>query len=286
MVTAAVKADLIKVIRDSCVSFLKRNLISLKELRTFAGRAVHAASLLFGWLPFVRMLWGPLSESSSFGAPPGMVWVKQIMIPVKWILEFLNGARGTTSRSFTTEAYFGRAEEMTLTLDASPWGLGAILSHSNYPIEYFASKLTALDEEILAFEIGSSAAQQIVEALAVLVALRHWSGKWKLRRVLLRVRSDSMSALTSVMFCRAAGVGTAIVARELALDIAESIYRPDIGEHIPGVVNLAADALSRLFIPNGKYVIPTYLAGALCVFPPKRRRSFYRTVCAAEHMAE
>jgi len=107
MVTAAVKADLIKVIRDSCVSFLKRNLISLKELRTFAGRAVHAASLLFGRLPFGRMLWGPLLESSAFGAPPGMVWVKQIMIPVKWIIEFLNGGRGTTSKSGATEAYFG-----------------------------------------------------------------------------------------------------------------------------------------------------------------------------------
>ena len=64
------------------------------------------------------------------------------------------------------------------------------------------------------------------------------------------------------------------------------MYRPDIGEHIPGIVNLAADALSRLFIPSGKYVIPTYLAGPLCVFPPKRRCAFYRTVCTAEHMAE
>jgi len=52
-------------------------------------------------------------------------------------------------------------EVMTLTLDASPWGLGAILSHDNCPIVYFASKLTALDEEMLSFEIGSSAAQQI-----------------------------------------------------------------------------------------------------------------------------
>jgi len=30
------------------------------------------------------------------------------------------------------------------------------------------------------------------------------------------------------------------------------MYRPDIGEHIPGIVNLAADALSRLLIPSGK----------------------------------
>jgi len=45
IVTAAVKAELFDVIRDSWVRILKRNLSGLKELRTFAERAVHAARL-------------------------------------------------------------------------------------------------------------------------------------------------------------------------------------------------------------------------------------------------
>jgi len=81
MVTAAFKAELFEVIRDSYVCLLKRNLISLKELRTLAGRTAHTASLQFGWLPLVRALWGSLLESSPCGAPQGLEWVKQIMIP-------------------------------------------------------------------------------------------------------------------------------------------------------------------------------------------------------------
>ena len=58
------------------------------------------------------------------------------------------------------------------------------------------------------------------------------------------------------MYCRASGAGTGAISRELALDMAEAVYRPGIGTHIPGVANVTADALSRLFGPDSKYSIP------------------------------
>ena len=49
-----------------------------------------------------------------------------------------------------------------------------------------------------------------------------------------------------VIRMQAKGAGTSVVARELALDVADCLYTPAIGEHVPGVANKLADYLSRL----------------------------------------
>ena len=36
-----------------------------------------------------------------------------------------------------------------------------------------------------------------------------------------------------------------VVAKELALDIAQGVYRPQLVQHVPGLANKSADALSR-----------------------------------------
>ena len=145
--------------------------------------------------------------------------------------------------------------------------------------------VTKFDAELLDFEIGNSNAQQIVEALAVLVGLRQWAPRWRKKRLLLRVRSDSISALTALMYCRASGKGTNVIAKELALDIAEAVYRPTVAEHIPGVTNIAADALSRLFVPGKHYEIPACLSYATRVYPPNRGQSYFRAHNAALQLA-
>jgi len=58
------------------------------------------------------------------------------------------------------------------------------------------------------------------------------------------------------------------IAREAALDLAEGIYRPKVGTHVPGALNVAADHLSRPFEPNSVHAIPKYLA--------PRDRKFFR----------
>ena len=66
------------------------------------------------------------------------------------------------------------------------------------------------------------------------------------------------------------------IAREAALDLAEGIYRPKVGTHVPGALNVAADHLSRLFEPNAVHTIPAYLADVQRVHPPPRDRKFFR----------
>ena len=52
-----------------------------------------------------------------------------------------------------------------------------------------------------------------------------------MRRPTIRVRSDSISALTIVLKLKTKGKGPGIVAREMALDMAEANYQPHIAEH-------------------------------------------------------
>ena len=102
--------------------------------------------------------------------------------------------------------------------------------------------------------------------------------QWKDSRVLLRIRSDSVSALVLAVRLKSSGFGPNLVAREMALDIAESVYRPDIAEHIPGIANRICDDLSRLFVPGQEKSIPRVLENIPRVTLPRRDRSFFRTL--------
>ena len=53
--------------------------------------------------------------------------------------------------------------------------------------------------------------------------------------------------------------GCNLLAREIALDMAERIYRPDIAEHVRGIANNVADALSRQFVHGNPEPFPCML---------------------------
>jgi len=55
-----------------CV-LLRTNVISVKRLITLAGRAAHVASILVFWIPFVSLLWTPLTFAGRSDAPTGCI---------------------------------------------------------------------------------------------------------------------------------------------------------------------------------------------------------------------
>ena len=87
-----------------------------------------------------------------------------------------------------------------------------------------------------------------------------------------------MTALALVMHCRSAPGKMSIIARDMALDISESIYRPDLVVHIPGVNNVSADRLSRLYDEVKPSTIPTFLSQISRAHPPVRDSSYYRAL--------
>ena len=163
-----------------------------------------------------------------------------------------------------------------MVLDASPWGLGGVLICGERALGYFASPLSRHDERRFGKSIGDNQGQQIWEALCVLVALRAWMKQWSAVRVLLTLKSDNMSAL--VMAGKLKITSSTLIAREVALLLSEAAFMPRHVEHLPGVMNTWADALSRLEEPGGNYAIPQQLTSAPRARCEVRSAAFYTTL--------
>lgn len=186
-------------------------------------------------------------------------------------------------RTYRVDCYFGRGLQICIVTDASPWGLGGYLTIGTSVIAYFADALTMEDEECLQIQMGQSASQQVAEALAVLVALRLWKSYWKRPGVCLRIRGDNVGVLTLLMKMRPSikSVGMVMVARELSLEFGTASYKPRYFEHIPGLSNDWADALSRLHQPDKKCELPERLHAARRDKPPPRTSTYYLTNATA-----
>ena len=104
-----------------------------------------------------------------------------------------------------------------------------------------------------------------------------WAPHWKERRMRLCVRSDNNSALTMLIKMKSTGDGMGIIARELALDVAEALYEPQVGQHLPGTANVLADWLSRLD-SKGDAPLPEPLRHAVWRDVPHRSWSWWRTL--------
>ena len=98
-------------LKDMALSISSRNVVSVKELRTFTGKAQSIASLLYVWRPFVHMLYGAIQACAEGSAPPtgpNTRWVRQIRQPVDWILAFLTGRVGDLTRRISLDSYLRR----------------------------------------------------------------------------------------------------------------------------------------------------------------------------------
>ncbi len=122
-------------------------------------------------------------------------------------------------------------------------------------VAYFASALDQLDEARFGHSIGSCTGQQTWESLAVLVAIRLWALTALSRQCFLEIRSDNTGALEMLSSFRSAA-GGGLIAREIALDLAEGIFEPMQASHISGLSNDVPDALSRLEEPGAGHTIP------------------------------
>ena len=134
-----------------------------------------------------------------------------------------------------------------------------------------------MDSELLRIEIGESSCQQVAEALAALVALRCWKSYWKRRGVRLYVKSDSVSTLSLLakLKVKAKSHGLGSIARELALEFGTCSYKPRFLQHIPGITNDWADALSRTTQPGKQVRLPAHLQRCRQEQVPARQQSYY-----------
>ena len=98
--------------------------------------------------------------------------------------------------------------------------------------------------------IGSDQSQQVFKALVILVALRLWIDVVRDKPLLVTLTSGNTSALA--MSAKLKITVSTVISRELALLLSETSFQPPVVEHLPGVMNSHADALSRLWQPDAK----------------------------------
>ena len=213
------------------------------------------------------------------GAPfdPTKVWQRAVLVPLKWMNAFLIKTAGTLYRTYRLVDYLAEGPLHEVTTDASRERLGGFLKIDGVIVACFSSRISELDRKILRIGAEGSEGQQAGEALAMLVALRLWKSYWTGRRIQLKVRSDSVSALVMIMKMKAGGEGTGLISREVALGVAEACYEPQIGEHVPGVANVLADYLSRLD-EHVNTPVPGPLRRIEWASVEPRRRPWWRTL--------
>ena len=158
-------------LRELCATIRAGNMLSVAKLRSFTGKCQPMASILYIWRPFVHMLYGALYADPST-CRPGLVWTKQIQLPLDWISTFLQEHNGDLVRTMDVDSHFRRGRKVEITTDASPYGIGGFICIDGQPVEYYAAPTTEDDANVLGVPYThDSKCQQAFEALAMLVAL-------------------------------------------------------------------------------------------------------------------
>ena len=192
-----------------------------------------------------------------------------------------SGSGLSIERFFSVDAYRRTGTIVEIGTDASVWGIGGWLKVDGIYTQYFASRLTIEDSVKFNTPLEDCAGQQIWEALAVLVAIVLWSSTWTQDRIILKVKSDNVTALTVLTKLRTkpGSPALAMIARELALRLVDLSFPPD-AEHVSGAGHVFADALSRVYAPTGAGMMTPDLhpamEGATEATAPKRDATFYR----------
>ena len=108
--------------------------------------------------------------------------------------------------------------------------------------------------------------------MAVLIAVKPWARRSDAR---VELRSDIRGALCMPQLLTINSTMNAMTA-ELALELALGA-RIDSASHVPGVANVAADYLSRLWAPK-RPAAPPALDGVPRIEAPRRDGAFWRYI--------
>ena len=239
-----------------------RGMASLRRLRAVTGRM----SWLAGVLP--RLRWvvsimyavladaeedkrtGVESERAEFRLDKrdksDLVAIKRLRLPMAVINYMAENPDRWLYRSISLKP---ERPSMGIITDASPQGIGGILVAVNdqggtlEPQEAFEFEVDEQTAKFLGITLGESSSQAILEAWAILVACRIWSGKLRGRAMI--IKSDSVVALATSRKFSAGSPTLNWIGAELALWAEQMGIQRMVGHHLAGSLNFEADWLSR-----------------------------------------
>ena len=180
-------------------------------------------------------------------------------------------------RFFDTHSFFNRGDYVVLYFDASTSGYGAFMECNGIAVKYLLGQFVQLDFDTLKVTNVNSQAQQACEALALLIMLREWFPFLVDYRCSVSVRGDNLAALSLLTKMQPKSPSLAIVAREIALVVAEGSYTPDFIQHVAGVANSVADSLSRRSESGPEWQLPAHLEHATETICSVRDAAWWKT---------
>ena len=228
-------------------SWSNRGYAPVRELRVAAGKAAWLGGVLprARWLTtvFYAVLTDTLKEAEKEKdkepAPgarnrTGLFPVKRLELARQWAIKFLEAAMKRPLRRINLRT-------------ASPEGLGGLLSINGRVLKAFSSPVEPEDGEQLGIELGSSSSQAVLEALAILVGLRHFASYLRGQRIKFTVQADSVAALalTQKLSAGASSPAMNFIGAELGITLEELEVQEITALHIPGKANVEPDFLSR-----------------------------------------
>ena len=257
-VEVTIPPEKVEKLLSECQNFLKAPVVGVRQLRSFAGSMAFVAGLVPILRPFLAPLWAALPKGAANDSDAGrttlgksrvagkLVHTKRIAASLHWIVALLSGEHGCLRRRFEA---FKQDDGWEIITDACPWGLGGILYRKSVPVRWFSAPLSKDLLDKFGAQKGDPGMNTAWEAMALLVALRLWLPKLP-RQLTTRIKSDNVGALRMLLNLTSPSGPLSIIAREVALDMAGDNYQISELEHVPGITNVAADALSRLWAPQ------------------------------------
>ena len=283
----------LKELREGLISWESKGMVATKELRTMAGKAAWLGSILPRSKWCVAVLYSVLKavendeltgketeraqQREKDNRPKkGLFAVKRLETARQWLVAFLQSALDRPARKLHVGSK--KTLEVKVMCDASPEGLGAVLILDGMISACLASEVSEEDARALQFNKGESSSQGIVESLAVLVAIKHWSSKLRGYHTQLLVQGDSLVALALTQRLAASSASLNFLGAELSLALEMSGVERIEPLHIPGVLNTAPDYLSR---PSkwSASPLPQELQGLKVETPQDRSAGFYSLPC-------
>jgi hypothetical protein len=251
----------------------------VKGLRSFAGEINWVAGIVPRLRPIVSMVYAAMTAHDDAQKlhdarkrPKGMYFLKQVQRPLEWIEKFLDAKKAGLHRSYWLSDRHRQCELLVRT-DASTTGVGAILlTPAGYPVAWMADIIRSDDKKIIGFpNEGDPAWMCEAELLALLLALHAWKTRLSGKRMSFIVQMDSSSALNVALKLGSSVPTVNYLAAELSLLMEELDIELLEGAHYRGILNVEADALSRL--TEGKKV-PRSLAQLKMTAPPSRDKVY------------
>ena len=243
-IQVAIPEDKLEDLRKQTIELRTMAVASKRTLRAFCGKLSFVAGMVPTLRPFVRMVWAALAAASRL--PAGIIHVRRFIVALEWLKALFEGLHGPLIRVFNITEVRADGGDYIAT-DACPWGFAGVLFKNYDPVAWYATPLpTSLLRRFQA-KLGDSSFNTLWEALAILVAIRLWLPG---THVLARVRSDSLSALRSIVKLQSASPSLNLIAREIALDATLGLYHLGVAVHIPGIANKLPDDLSRMWAPE------------------------------------